>query len=438
LLIILFACLFSVNLFSKPPDSSSVLINELGCGNCHEGISPSNDILNKVPDLTLTAVAYKPDFIFNYLKNPTKLRNIDLTRMPNFKLSDKEALALTLYLVSLVPDSLKRTAQDYTQSLEKIKSISSAVQAKDGKRIFQALNCVACHRPINTTTEVQKIAPDLSIEGSRVKRAWLESFLKKPYALRPFGNKPGSGSRMPDFNLSDNEVKIISNFLMTQKKQSISNSSYKVTELSPFLKLKAQKLFDEKLPCLGCHEFNGNGGRIGPNLTSVDSRLKPEYVYEIISDPQQISKDIIMPKIKMRADYLKLIADYLNQLNNPSSNGNYLSLIDNETIQYDEKTGSEKDYLKYCANCHGADGNGDGYNAKYLPKSPTHFSDTKELEKIPDDILYDGIYAGGYILNKSHLMPSWGFTLTNEEITDLVKYIRKLCNCKPPKWSTDN
>jgi mono/diheme cytochrome c family protein len=92
--------------------------------------------------------------------------------------------------------------------------------------------------------------------------------------------------------------------------------------------------------------------------------------------------------------------------------------------------------LKYCAGCHGVNGNADGYNRKYLPISPLRFSDPKELEKISDGVLYDGIYAGGYILNKSHLMPSWGYTLSDDEITQLVKYIRELCNCNPPKWST--
>ena len=389
--------------------------------------------------MKLTAVAYKPDFIFGYLINPTKLRtNIGLSRMPNFKLSEKEALALTLYIVSLVPETLKQTSNEFTQSLENIKSFSPGISVKDGERIFEALNCTACHNQETSQIKNEKNAPDLSIEGSRVQKEWLKLYLKEPFAIRPFGNQPGSGSRMPDFKLSEDEIKIISDFLIKQQKKFFSNSNYRMTELNPFLKLKAEKLIEEKLPCRGCHEFKGIGGKIAPGLSSVSNRLKQGYVYEIISNPVHVSEEIIMPKVKMPMQNIKLITDYLNQMNNPVTREEYLSLLDNQTINFDDKSGAEKNYLKYCAPCHGVNGNSDGFNQQYLPTLPTRFNDKNYMQMRPNDTLYDGIFAGGYILNKSHLMPSWGFTLNNEEIIQLVKYLRKLCECNPPEWTTDN
>jgi mono/diheme cytochrome c family protein len=94
--------------------------------------------------------------------------------------------------------------------------------------------------------------------------------------------------------------------------------------------------------------------------------------------------------------------------------------------------------LKYCAACHGINGDGQGYNAKFLPKTPASHADQAYMSTRPDDTLFDGIHAGGYILNKHHFMPPWGQTLTSQEIRKLVVYMRKLCQCEGPAWSRDN
>jgi len=60
------------------------------------------------------------------------------------------------------------------------------------------------------------------------------------------------------------------------------------------------------------------------------------------------------------------------------------------------------------------------------------------MSQRPDDTLFDGIFSGGYILNRSHLMPPWGQTLSFEEIKTLVNYMRELCQCQGPEWSRDN
>jgi mono/diheme cytochrome c family protein len=58
------------------------------------------------------------------------------------------------------------------------------------------------------------------------------------------------------------------------------------------------------------------------------------------------------------------------------------------------------------------------------------------MARRPDDTLFDGIFAGGYILNESNRMPAWGETLSREQIRALVGYLRKLCRCRGPEWGT--
>ena len=94
--------------------------------------------------------------------------------------------------------------------------------------------------------------------------------------------------------------------------------------------------------------------------------------------------------------------------------------------------------MKYCAACHGTRGDGDGYNAKFLPTAPSNHTDKAYMSSRPDDTLFDGIFAGGYILNKSNLMPPWGYTLKNSEIRKLVSNLRDFCQCQGPAWSRDN
>lgn len=97
-------------------------------------------------------------------------------------------------------------------------------------------------------------------------------------------------------------------------------------------------------------------------------------------------------------------------------------------------TASAKDakanYDHYCAQCHGTSGKGDGLNnTKDLPVSPRNHTDPNEMKKLTDQDVYNAIKDGGAATSKSSLMPPWGETLSDAEIKDLVKHIRKLCGC---------
>ena len=115
-----------------------------------------------------------------------------------------------------------------------------------------------------------------------------------------------------------------------------------------------------------------------------------------------------------------------------------MSLVDHEIHFYEETSAPTELFSRYCAACHGTEGGGDGFNARYLPKEPIKHSDAEYMSTRPDDTLFDGIFAGGAILNKSHMMPAWGATLKAEEIRGLVGHLRDLCQCRGPAWSEDN
>ncbi len=357
--------------------------------------------------------------------------------MPGFYLSEKEALALTLFLGTQLPGDSAAPAFNMPLT-DAARSKYSETSAGDGAMIFRSLNCLACHRLDAADAAEVALAPNLAREGARVKADWLKAFLNDPQPIRSHGFLPGSGSRHPDFRLSENEVDTLSHFLLKNTSPLSNTAAFTPTLLSAFSYTKAGKLFREKLACIGCHRLGGEGGMIGPDLSGLSERLQPSFVYGMIKDPANHAPGSVMPKIALPEKTIALISNYLLQQRRDSQQQSYIALpAPLPEIAYLGKTAAGN-YAKYCASCHGAGGKGDGFNAAHLPAPPTQHADSEYMQQRPDDTLWDGVYAGGYILNKSHTMPAWGGSLSNQEISDLVKYMRTLCDCKGPLWSRDN
>jgi len=278
------------------------------------------------------------------------------------------------------------------------------------------------------------MAPDLLTVQSRINKDWLVEYIKQPHAIRPFGFHPGTGSRMPDFNLTEIEAENIIRFLYKEEDE----NQTRVEAPSQFITQKIETLLDEKLPCMGCHSIGGKGGKIAPDLASLSSRLHPDYLTSIVTNPSTAMPGTIMPKISMPQNLRNQLIAYLVHNKDSAAETQYLSLIDHSITLAGPELTPENIYLSKCAICHGEKGNADGFNASYLTAIPTKHTDGTYMAKKPDDTLFDGVFAGGYILNKSHLMPAWGNALSKDEIQELVTYMRTLCNCSPPKWSTDD
>ena len=87
-------------------------------------------------------------------------------------------------------------------------------------------------------------------------------------------------------------------------------------------------------------------------------------------------------------------------------------------------------YQRYCAQCHGVKGHGDGINAPYLVVPPRDHTKGDYLETRSNQQLFDVIKLGGLAVGRAPCMPAWGYTFENKTIHSLVSYIRELCDCK--------
>ena len=87
----------------------------------------------------------------------------------------------------------------------------------------------------------------------------------------------------------------------------------------------------------------------------------------------------------------------------------------------------KKLYGQFCASCHGQSGKGDGAAAAALNPKPRDHTDKEYMSKMSDDEMLKVIKNGGASVGKSPLMPPWGASLKDEQIQDIIVYIRSLC-----------
>jgi mono/diheme cytochrome c family protein len=81
----------------------------------------------------------------------------------------------------------------------------------------------------------------------------------------------------------------------------------------------------------------------------------------------------------------------------------------------------EEIFKRYCQGCHGPNGNG---GAKGFMPHIGPLSRKGYIDQLPDEYLATVITQGGEATGKSAFMPSWKTTLSEQDIADVIAYIR--------------
>jgi len=298
--------LANVHLDAATPEQiahGKTLVTEYGCASCHE-ISGIKKPENFAPELTrigskpssqlifLPGMQHTlPDYIVNKIKQPRAF-GAGL-KMPQYSFNPAQIDALTTQLLSFTD-----RAQSVPNSLAVAATPASNYQpAGKAGQLMNDLACFSCHA-INGRGG--NMAPDLTWEGSSVQRKWLEDFLRNPNTLRPALIR-----RMPKFNLTNEEISTLSDYIMTVyqtpafERDSMPESGYSSAQVE-----QGRQLFYSKYACQSCHivDPKADKGYIGPTLTQVGARLNAAWIYHWMKNPQALRPGTGEPNRNMSDD----------------------------------------------------------------------------------------------------------------------------------------
>ena len=310
--------LANVHLSPASPDSiahGKKLVTESGCAACHQinGVAPPQ---NFAPDLTrvgsraLAQVVFAPgmkhdlpDYIAAKIHDPRSFG--PALKMPKFTLNQSQIDSLTTALLA----QTDRAAAFPRELITAAAHSSDYHPGGEAGRLMDDLRCLSCHTINGNGGDM---APDLTREGSAVQRAWLEEFLKNPNTLRPALIR-----RMPKFNLSQGDVKTISDYILSAYQgEGIDSHTIDNQALTPAAAATGKQLFYSKYGCNGCHiaDYKTDKGYVGPALAGVGNRLTPAWTYKWLRDPNGLRPGTPMPNFNLKDDEARNLTAFLMTL----------------------------------------------------------------------------------------------------------------------------
>ncbi len=290
------------------------LVAERGCAGCHdikgfERISAPDltgegdktaDVLEfgnaRVQNRTLY------NYLFQKISDPGSFDTDKVKgKMPQFGLAKNDAQTIAIFLMSL---SGRELPPEYTKDLDEQSAPLAA-----GRRIFEQHDCGSCHR---LSGQGGRVGPDLTREGEMVRPSWMFDFLKQPTRIRWWQD-----ARMPNYHLTNQEATTLTEFFMSLSNQP---APYEYTPTSqrqfPLAAVGAKYFLD--LKCQSCHPLAGKQGvaggdtkKLGPDLGLAPTRLKKDWMFRFLKDPQGFSPGTQMPTFNKPDFQYQAIVDYL-------------------------------------------------------------------------------------------------------------------------------
>jgi mono/diheme cytochrome c family protein len=159
----------------------------------------------------------------------------------------------------------------------------------------QRFNCRACHS-LDYTTSKQgfDITPPLSGVGYKLREDYLSAVLNDRKRSRPW-----IAHRMPDFGSPIRPL--LSQIVAASAPKNEDEGPYPSRELVK----QGRELMgagEHGLGCVACHTFNGSSVTVldparGPEITGMSSRLRREWFYRWVREPNRIQPGTAMPTL---------------------------------------------------------------------------------------------------------------------------------------------
>ena len=184
-------------------------------------------------------------------------------------------------------------------------------QLNAGRDLLAESGCVHCHTiklADGSTMKGTDDPPPLSHIADKTTREWIYAWLKDPQAY-------AVTAKMPNFKLSDADARDISAFV-------IANSTPLAGDTQPVAASQkapdptaGASLYGESF-CASCHAVQnaaGNvvGGNLGPELTKIGTKVKPEWLQAWVRNPRAYDPPTEMPHYRFNDQQIGVLTGFL-------------------------------------------------------------------------------------------------------------------------------
>ena len=232
-----------------------------------------------------------------------------------------------------------------------LKALAGTPTLNQGRTLLAREGCVRCHSVKlgdGTALTATDDPPDLRHIADKSTREWSFAWIKNPQGY-------SAVATMPNFQFSDNDARDVSAFLMAQSTPlaQVSAAPPAATDAGT----AGASLYGESF-CASCHSMQnaaGNlvGGDVGPELTKVGNKVRPQWLAAWLRDPNHYDPDTKMPRYRFDEKQVALLTGFLQSKTDSDLLANvHLSDATPEQIQHGKQLVTEYG----CAACHAING----------------------------------------------------------------------------------
>jgi len=217
-----------------------------------------------------------------------------------------------------------------------------------GRNLLAREGCVHCHTvklPDGSTMKPTDDPPSLSHIADKTTREWIYAWLKDPQAY-------AVTSTMPNFKLSDDDARDISAFLIANSTP-VPGDKVTLAAKASSDPTAGTSLYGESF-CASCHAVQnaaGNvvGGNVGPELTRIGSKVKPDWLQGWLRNPRVYDAPTAMPHYRFTDPQVATLAGFLMA----KTDSDLLTNVHLDTATPDQIAHGKRLVSDYgCASCH--------------------------------------------------------------------------------------
>jgi mono/diheme cytochrome c family protein len=217
-----------------------------------------------------------------------------------------------------------------------------------GRNLLSRYGCVHCHTvklPDGSAMQPTDDPPSLEHIADKTSREWIYAWLKDPQAY-------AATATMPNFKLTDDDARDVSAFLIASSTP-VQGDTLSVSAQAASDPTAGASLYGESF-CASCHAVQnaaGNmvGGDVGPELTRVGSKVKPEWLQAWLRNPRSYDSGTAMPHYRFNDAQVATLAGFLEA----KSDSDLLANIHLEPATAEQIAHGKRLVSDYgCASCH--------------------------------------------------------------------------------------